>query len=156
MSFIHRYERFFLGITFATLVVGLVAIVVSIVVADVRIPSPVQRVDPTTLRTTPPFDAPGVRDNGDGTFEAVMIAQAWAFSPALIEVPQGSTVTFTIASVDVVHGFLIQGTNANLTIIPGQVSQATATFDEPGEYLFVCHEYCGIGHQRMFGRVVVQ
>jgi cytochrome c oxidase subunit 2 len=40
-------------------------------------------------------------------------------------------------------------------VIPGQVSRVTATFDKPGEYLIVCHEYCGAGHHVMFGKVIV-
>jgi heme/copper-type cytochrome/quinol oxidase subunit 2 len=32
----------------------------------------------------------------------------------------------------------------------------THTFDEPGEYRIVCHEYCGVSHQAMFGTVVVE
>ena len=71
MDLIHRYERFFLGMTLITLAVGLVAILVSVVAADVKLPSPVQRVDPTKLFETPPFDSPGLKDHGDGTYEAV-------------------------------------------------------------------------------------
>ena len=29
-------------------------------------------------------------------------------------------------------------------------------FDEPGEHLLVCHEYCGIGHHTMAGRFIVE
>ena len=31
-----------------------------------------------------------------------------------------------------------------------------ARFDQPGEYRFFCHEYCGLAHHMMFGRVVVE
>jgi cytochrome c oxidase subunit 2 len=46
-------------------------------------------------------------------------------------------------------------------VIPGQITRVTQTFDEPGEYKFVCHEFCGlaneqVGHHSMFGRVVVE
>jgi cytochrome c oxidase subunit 2 len=30
------------------------------------------------------------------------------------------------------------------------------TFDKPGEYLFICHEYCGLAHQTMAGKVIVE
>ena len=29
-------------------------------------------------------------------------------------------------------------------------------FDEPGEYLLICHEYCGLGHHMMYGRIIVE
>jgi cytochrome c oxidase subunit 2 len=41
-------------------------------------------------------------------------------------------------------------------IVPGQITKVTATFRKPGEYLIVCHEFCGGGHQAMFGKVIVK
>ena len=43
-----------------------------------------------------------------------------------------------------------------LLSIPGQVSKLAATFDEPGEYNFICHEYCGLGHAVMYGTLTVE
>ena len=54
------------------------------------------------------------------------------------------------------HGFQIVGTNVNLTVAPGYVSEVTTTFDTPGEYLVVCNEYCGLAHHLMQGTVVVE
>jgi cytochrome c oxidase subunit 2 len=65
-------------------------------------------------------------------------------------------VTFTLASPDVNHGLVLTGTNANVMVIPGQISQVTARFDRPGEYLWVCPEYCGFGHHQMYGKVVAR
>ena len=75
--------------------------------------------------------------------------------------PAGSEVTFIVTSRDVIHGFLIPETTVNAMIIPGQVTEVTYTFDDAGDYKFICHEYCGlaneqIGHHSMFGRVVVE
>ena len=33
--------------------------------------------------------------------------------------------------------------------------QFTTVFDEPGEYLIVCNEYCGLGHHFMQGKLIV-
>ena len=71
-------------------------------------------------------------------------------------VPAGSTVTFYVTSKDIQHGFRIQGTNVSMMILPGEVSKLTATFDEPGEYDIVCHEYCGVNHHTMFGKIIVE
>lgn len=155
MEMIHRYERFFLGSTLVILAVGLVAVMTSFFVNDLELPSPVKTVDPAKLTSEPPFDEPGLFQVGENEYDAVIVAQAWAFVPGRIEVPAGSKVNFKIGSVDVLHGVLVHGTNVNLTIVPGEVAEASATFDEPGEFLFVCHEYCGIGHHLMAGRVVV-
>jgi cytochrome c oxidase subunit 2 len=40
-------------------------------------------------------------------------------------------------------------------LIPGFIATFTATFDKSGERLMPCHEYCGTGHQAMWGRVQV-
>ena len=68
----------------------------------------------------------------------------------------GRPVRFRITSPDVLHGFQIVGTNVNLTVAPGYVSEGTTTFTEPGEYLVVCNEYCGLGHHNMYSRIVVE
>ena len=99
---------------------------------------------------------PAVVQTGPGRYDVYMRAQIWSFAPNEIKVPAGSTVTFYITTPDVQHGFLIERTNVNLMVLPGQVSKTTARFDEPGEYRFFCHEYCGIAHHTMFGKVVVE
>ena len=53
------------------------------------------------------------------------------------------------------HGFLITGTNINLMLVPGYVSSLNARFDTPGERLMPCHEFCGTGHEGMWGRIKV-
>ena len=76
-------------------------------------------------------------------------------SRVTFSVPAGSEVTFYITSPDVQHGFKLEGTNVNMMIIPGQVSSLTQRFDTPGDYTWVCHEYCGAGHAAMYGTVTV-
>jgi cytochrome c oxidase subunit 2 len=85
-----------------------------------------------------------------------MIAGIWFFSPHEIRVPSGSTVTFIATSRDVIHGLALHDANINLMLLPGRVAKATAEFHNPGEHLFVCHEYCGIAHHTMFGKVIVE
>jgi cytochrome c oxidase subunit 2 len=122
----------------------------------IHLPGRVGQVDPAQVRTLPPFDNPGFRRTGERTYEAVILGQAWQFIPNEIRVPVGAEVTFTATSVDVIHGLDIQGTRLNMMLIPGQISRNTYTFREPGEHLIICHEYCGAGHQLMYGKVVVE
>ncbi len=153
---VEAYERIFMILAGLMLALGIVGIAIGALVAGVHVPSPAGRIDPRAVAATPPFDRPGLRDLGNGQYEAVLIARAWQFEPNQIEVPAGSTVTFTIATPDVIHGFFLTGTNANVMVIPGQISRVTARFDTPGEYVWVCHEYCGFGHHLMYGKVVVR
>jgi cytochrome c oxidase subunit 2 len=83
-------------------------------------------------------------------------AEFYVFRPGIVRVPAGRPVTFRITSPDVLHGFQIVGTNVNLTVAPGYVSQVTTTFARPGEYLVVCNEYCGLAHHLMQGKIVVE
>ncbi len=154
-------ERNYIVITIALIVIFATALLVSAFAYGIQVPTPYERVDPNTVATpgASPWGAPmdeRVRELAPYKYEAYILAQYWAFLPNRVTVPVGSSVTFYVTSKDVMHGFNIQGTNVNMMIIPGQVSKLTATFDEPGEYNFVCNEYCGINHQTMFGSVVVE
>ena len=153
---IETYEKAYLALGGASLVAALLVLLYTSVVMDIHLPSRSTQVDPQTVRTTPPFDQLGVRQTGPGQYEAVMLGQAWAFLPQEIRVPVGAEVTFTVSTPDVIHGFMIAGTRVNLMLIPGQVSRMTYTFRRPGEYALICHEYCGLGHQGMVGRVIVE
>ena len=152
---VERYERIFLYLTVVVLAIGMVGIVLSVAEAGIHLPDREARIDPEEVRTTPPFDQPGVYEVGDDHYEAVIVAQAFAFQPGVVEVPAGSTVDFIVTSVDVIHGLLILDTTVNAMVIPGQVTEISYQFDEAGEHTIVCHEFCGIGHHGMFGRVVV-
>lgn len=119
-------------------------------------PSHVETIDPTTARSDPRFTELGVVQKADGSYEVVVLAQMFSFMPAEIRVPAGRPVTFRITSPDVTHGFQIVGTNGNAMVIPGYVTQFTTTFPQPGEYLIVCNEYCGLGHHLMYGKLFVE
>ena len=153
---IETYEKAFLGVGGALLIACLLALLWANVVMGIHLPGEAGRVDPATVESTPPFDEPGVRELGDGRYEVVMLGVAWQFLPREVRVPAGATVTFVATSLDVLHGLHVEGTRLNMMLVPGQVSRNTVTFDEPGEHLILCHEYCGVNHHTMFGKVIVE
>jgi cytochrome c oxidase subunit 2 len=155
MVHVNRYERIWMGFGFAILAVFLATITTAAIVDGIVPPSFGQRIDPTRVAQTAPFDHPGLRQVGDHLYEAYYVAHVFAFSPAKITVPRGSRVTFYVTSPDVVHGFSIPLTDVNLMIVPGWVSSAAHTFRDPGTFLLVCNEYCGAGHQLMAAQVEV-
>jgi len=73
-----------------------------------------------------------------------------------VRVPAGEPITFRMTSPDVIHGFQVVGTNANAMVVPGYITQFTTTFHQPGEYLVVCNEYCGLSHPLMQARLLVE
>ena len=153
---VHTYEKAFLIVGAALLVVFMIALTYTSVAMGIHLPGKVAMVDPAALATTAPFDQPGVRQTGDNTYEAVVVGQAWQFLPGEIRVPAGAEVTFILTSRDVIHGFHVERTRINIMMIPGQIGKTTYTFKTPGEYLIICHEYCGAGHHFMFGKVIVE
>ena len=155
---VNRYEKFWIILSSLLLVVFAAAVATSSVAYGIQVPAPEQRVDPRVVATpgNSPFGEPGLRELAPGKYEAYILAQAWSYSPKEIRVAVGSTVTFYLTSRDVQHGFKLEGTNINMMVLPGQVSKLTTTFDKPGTYPFICHEYCGVGHQSMFGQLIVE
>lgn len=157
---IDRYERWYLYGAIALLLVFMLALAVSSFAFGIRVPAPYEKVDPRTIATPPsPWGLPEaerVRELAPGKYEAYVLGQMWQFTPKLITVPKGSSVTFYVTSKDIQHGFKLTGTNINLMALPGEVSVLTATFDTPGTYNFICHEYCGALHHTMFGQLVVE
>jgi cytochrome c oxidase subunit 2 len=153
---VEKYERIFLYLTVAVLVAAFTAIIMSVVESNIHLPTKSATIDPSALDSTPPFDAPGLYQVGENEYQAVIVAQAFVFTPDEITVPEGATVTFLVASRDVIHGFMIPRTNVNVMVIPGQVTEVTQTFEDAGEHQIICHEFCGIGHHQMFGKVVVE
>ncbi|HVJ56183.1 MAG TPA: hypothetical protein VM689_27225 [Aliidongia sp.] len=91
----------------------------------------------------------------DGSVTVRAIGQQYSFTPQCILVPAETKISFRGTSADVVHGFLIAGTNLNEMLVPGYVSSFTARFDAPGEHVMPCHEFCGTGHEGMWARVKV-
>ncbi len=153
---IEAYEEVFLWISGVVLVVFLGALGYAAVGMHIHVMGRAGEINPRLVSQTPPFDHPGVREIGPGKYEAVIIGKAWSFTPKTIEVPAGAEVTFLATSADIDHGFYIVGTRVNMMLVPGQVSATTFRFREPGTYLILCHEYCGLGHQFMYGRVIVK
>lgn len=153
---VHTYEKAFLGAGAGLLAVCAAALVYATVAHGFHLPAPEGRILPQEVYTTPPFDEPGVRQTGPDQYLVVVVGSAWSFRPAEIRVPAGAEITFLSTATDVLHGFHVEGTRVNMMLIPGQISRLVHTFREPGEHLLICHEFCGIGHHLMAGKVIVE
>ncbi len=158
MSFFTRinpYEKACMLASAVTLSVFFLAVAVS-VFYGFGLPGDEARLDPSRVTIDAPFANPAVVQRAPGRYDAYMRAQIWSFVPNEIKIPAGSTVTFYLTSPDLMHGFMIERTNVNVMALPGQISKVTARFDKPGEYRFICHEYCGLAHHTMFGKLIVE
>lgn len=155
MSRVNQYEKLWMWGAAVLILLFVGAIVFAAAGSAVHPPSHVETIDPTTVAKSGEFANPGVTMTGDGA-RVVMLLKMYGFSPNEVRIPRGKPVTFRVTSPDVIHGFQIVGTNANMTISPGYISQFTMTFPTAGEYLMVCNEYCGLGHHLMQGKLIVE
>ena len=111
---------------------------------------------PTCITNVPPYNEAKVIKHDDKHYEIHYIAKMWMFEPNEVKIPAGSVVDIYLVSSDVQHGFHIAEKNVNLMAVPGTINYARVKFDKPGEYHIVCHEYCGVGHEAMRAKIIVE
>lgn len=150
------YERIWIWAAALMITAFLGAMVYAASFHAVHPPSHVETVDPLRVKVDTEFSAPGVFPREDGSVRVVAVAEMFRFLPSVIRVPEGRPVHFRMTSPDVLHGFQVVGTNANVMVVPGYVTDFTITFPRPGEYLLLCNEYCGLSHHLMQGKVIVE
>ena len=84
-------------------------------------------------------------------------ASKYEFTPKEIEVEQGETVVLELRSADVEHGLEIKELKVSV-VIPktGETVRTEFIAEKSGTFSFKCSEYCGNGHSRMKGRLIVK
>ena len=140
------------------IIVALVGVVVyTTVYWGWHTPSQQETIDSTSLHKGGEFSETGLGTfiAPDGSAVVRILAQQYAFIPSCVLVPAGVPVKMRVVSADVVHGFLIQGTNVNAMVVPGYVTTVRTSFREARDHAMPCHEFCGVGHQAMWARVRV-
>ena len=127
------------------------------VAGNLHPPSNVETIDSSRLHLTEEFaeDKLGVKTNADGSLTVTLVAARYGFYPPRIEVPADTPVTFRIASADVLHGVHVPFTNMTTMIVPGYISEVRTSFPRTGQFSLLCNEYCGLGHDSMWSRLVV-
>lgn len=143
-----KSEKLALSLSLTLLVVFMGAIVYASVAKNIEVPTCITDVEPFTTDT--------LFQTGPDEYELQMVSRMWAFQPSTVRLPAGSTVDLYVTSQDIIHGFKVEGKNINLMAVPGTINYLRVQFDEPGEYLFACHEFCGAAHHTMAGRFIIE
>lgn len=153
----HRYEKYWLTFGAGSLVVFLLITGIMAFHNGSHPPSAKNTINHEKADQIAPFDNPGVHkvSGKDWDYEIVVMASAFLYDPAVLEVPVDSKVKFIATTKDVIHGFEIAQTNVNMMLEPGYVSEYVTTVNKVGEYLIVCNEYCGVGHAQMHSMLKV-
>jgi len=167
---IHPLEKRWAILATAIAFVMAAMVVYTAVAMSVHPPSNVEPIDSTSLHLTNEFaeDNLGVKTGKDGTLVARIVMARYTVQPQEITLPAGRPVVIRAASADVLHGLHVSGTNIATQVVPGWVSEVRTTIrfesvaaigkrNEDGSVTvpLFCNEYCGMGHQSMFGRVRV-
>lgn len=143
-----RFEKAVVVVQVLVSVVFLVAILGARSNSDIDVPECIPADDLYTEGRVEMLD--------EHTWQVYYVARMWMFDPMEVEIPVGSEVDIFLTTPDVVHGLNIYEKNVNMMAVPGALNKTTVTFDKPGEYSVLCHEYCGIGHQFMEGKIIVR
>ncbi len=157
---IHRYEKLWFVVSMLLIIGFIATITYGAVGAGIQmVDDEGGTVDPDNIGdyeirdgvTFEDLQEPQAQHVEGNEYEVAIQAIQFAFIPNPVEVPENSEVTMYITSPDVIHGYKLAGTNVNTMVIPGEMTEITVEFDEPGEYGAVCNEFCGAGHEEMEG-----
>lgn len=77
-------------------------------------------------------------------------------SSSTLYLEKGKLYRLDVTSRDVVHSFFVPQLGLKIDAIPGYVNILWVKVNEPGRYLVVCAELCGIGHYAMIAEIVVE
>ncbi len=82
-------------------------------------------------------------------------ASQFSYSPSVLHVDAGDTVTINLTSADVVHGFYLDGYGLSVQTDPGQTASLTFVANRSGSFRFRCNVTCGAMHPFMIGKLTV-
>ncbi|MFQ5650005.1 MAG: hypothetical protein ACE5IY_08690 [bacterium] len=104
--------------------------------------------------------------------EIFIKARQYAFDPAVIRVNQGDTLHIRLVSLDVVHGFFLEGHDVDAEVFAHQktfnvrhlstdggwseVKEVVVVTNRRGKFRYRCSHTCGSMHPFMQGELIVQ
>ena len=88
--------------------------------------------------------------------EIQMTAEKYDFKPDTVTVKKGDRVKLVITAVDHDHGFKIEAFQINQKLPKGKPVTVEFTADRAGTFPFQCSQFCGLGHKKMKGKLVVE
>lgn len=99
---------------------------------------------------------PGLAGEGGQERRFEITASRYKYEPSHIEVEEGDKVGLVLHSADTTHGFAIPAFKVKVEIPKGGASvELSFVASRVGRFPIECSEYCGVGHKRMSGELVV-
>ncbi len=84
-----------------------------------------------------------------------MLMKKWAIVPDRVVAPQGAKVELVVTTADVEHGLAVPGLAISEPVQPGRTTVIRFLARKPGTYPMHCSVYCGRGHDKMTGEIVI-
>jgi cytochrome c oxidase subunit 2 len=88
--------------------------------------------------------------------EITMTAKKYEFAPSTITVKKGERVKLTITALDREHGFKLEAFGIDQKLKKGEATVVEFEADKAGTFPFECSKFCGFGHGKMKGKLVVE
>ncbi|MBZ5671082.1 MAG: cupredoxin domain-containing protein [Acidobacteriia bacterium] len=88
--------------------------------------------------------------------EIQMTAKKYEYNPNVITVKKGEHVKLIITALDRDHGFKLEAYGIDQKLKKGEATTIEFTADKTGTFEFKCSEFCGMGHGKMKGKLVVE
>lgn len=92
----------------------------------------------------------------DGVRVIKLEAFRYAFKPGVIVVKKGEKVRIIAKSKDVTHGIKIKEYKIDQQLPPNQEKIIEFVADRAGKFNFACSVFCGFGHMKMHGKLIVK
>ncbi len=105
----------------------------------------------------PPLYAAGNSNSVPDSVQTIQIhAKRYQFEPSIVTLKRGETVKLLLTSEDRTHGFLVKPLGIDTDIEPGKTTEITIRPEKVGTYNTICDHYCGLGHNGMKMKIVVE
>ncbi len=88
--------------------------------------------------------------------EIKVTARKYEFDPNPIRVKKGDHVKLAITAVDHDHGFKLEAFHIDQPLKKGETATVEFTADQAGTFPFACSHFCGMGHKKMKGELIVE
>src|SRR5215469_7011246 len=85
-----------------------------------------------------------------------MTAKKYEFQPEVVRVKKGDHVKLSVTALDREHGFKLEAFHIDEELEKGKPVEVEFTADQAGTFPFQCSHFCGLGHKKMKGELIVE
>jgi len=88
--------------------------------------------------------------------EIRMTVKKYEYQPNVIHVKEGERVRLILTALDRKHGFELKEWKIKTEVEKGQEATVEFVASRAGEFEFKCSVFCGFGHGRVKGKLIVE